>query len=266
MEHIHQIRVSLGLSATPASGDDLAQVPADLDQTFSGVREAQSKLMQAAAALGVSASFKKLPQEMVTDFYRLYPNQDIDQICAKLIEDAPDIKRAETKLKQAERNLDQAKLNLRYCNIYAEIDGAITSTNVNPGNNVVAGQSLMTIQSLHNLWIDANFKKTQLAKLRIGQPVKIETDMYGSHQEFTGRISGFTIQTISLLPPQNATGNLVKTVQRLPVKIELTDYDPDKIPLFVGLSVTPYVYFKESPAGPNAGRLLQPVLAWTKEP
>ena len=106
----------------------------------------------------------------------------------------------------------------------------------------------MTIRSLNDLWIDANFKETQLAKLRIGQPVKIEADMYGSHHEFEGRITGFTMgtgQTLSLLPPQNATGNFVKIVQRLPVQIELTDYDPDKAPLFVGLSVNPYVYFKE---------------------
>jgi membrane fusion protein (multidrug efflux system) len=269
MENIRQIRVGLGLPAIPASGDDLAQVPSDLDQTFSGVREVQGKLMQAAAALGVSGSYSKLPHEMLTDFFNRYPNQDIDQIFAKLIEDAPDIKRAETKLKQADRNLDHAKLNLRYCKIYAEIDGAITSKNVNPGNNVVSGQSVMTIRSLHDLWIDANFKETQLAKLRIGQPVKIEADMYGNHQEFNGRISGFTMgtgQTLSLLPPQNATGNYVKIVQRLPVKIELTDYDPDKIPLFVGLSVTPYVYFKEAPAGPNAGRILQPLLASNKQP
>jgi membrane fusion protein (multidrug efflux system) len=62
-----------------------------------------------------------------------------------------------------------------------------------------------------------------------------------------------------VLPPQNATGNFVKIVQRLPVRIELTDYEPDKIPLFVGLSVVPYVYFKEQPTGPNAGQFLQPL-------
>ena len=245
----------------PPSGDDLAQVPADLDQTFSGVREVQGKLMQAAAALGISGPFNKLPQEMEKDFFSRYPNQDIDQIFAKLLKDAPDIKRAETKLLQAERNLDQAKLNLRYCKVYAEIDGAITSKSVNPGNNVTAGQSVMTIRSLNDLWIDANFKETQLAKLRIGQPVKIEADMYGSHHEFNGRISGFTMgtgQTLSLLPPQNATGNFVKIVQRLPVRIDLIDYDPEKAPLFVGVSVEPVVYFKEQPTGPNAGRVLQP--------
>jgi membrane fusion protein, multidrug efflux system len=269
LEHVHQIRVSLGLPATPKSENELAEVPADLDQTFSAVREVQGKLMEAAATLGVSGSFNKLPHDMEKDFFSRYPNQDIDQIFAKLLQDAPDIKRAQTKLLQAERNLDQAKLNLRYCKVYAEIDGAITGKNVNPGNNVTAGQSLMTIRALNDLWIDANFKETQLAKLRIGQPVKIETDMYGSHCEFQGRISGFTMgtgQTLSLLPPQNATGNYVKIVQRLPVKIELTDYDPDKAPLFAGLSVTPYVYFKEPGTGPNAGRVLQPRLASNKAP
>ena len=85
--------------------------------------------------------------------------------------------------------------------------------------------------------------------------------MYGSRREYEGRITGFTMgtgQTLSLLPPQNATGNFVKIVQRLPVRIELTNYDPDKEPLFVGLSVTPYVYYKEPPTGPHAGDVLQP--------
>ena len=86
--------------------------------------------------------------------------------------------------------------------------------------------------------------------------------MYGSRHEFEGRISGFTMgtgQTLAVLPPQNATGNYVKIVQRLPVRIELTDYDPDKVPLFVGLSVVPYVYYKEQPTGPHAGEMLQPL-------
>ena len=85
--------------------------------------------------------------------------------------------------------------------------------------------------------------------------------MYGSRREFEGRITGFTMgtgQTLSLLPPQNATGNFVKIVQRLPVRIELADYDPDKAPLFAGLSVAPYVYYKEPATGPNAGAVLQP--------
>ena len=85
--------------------------------------------------------------------------------------------------------------------------------------------------------------------------------MYGGRHEFAGRISGFTMgtgQTLSLLPPQNATGNYVKIVQRLPVRIELAGYDPDKAPLFAGLSVVPYVYYKEPATGPHAGAVLQP--------
>ncbi len=136
--------------------------------------------------------------------------------------------------------------------------------NVNPGNNVQAGQALLAVRSLTEIWIDANFKETQLARLRIGQRVRCEVDMYGSRGEFEGRITGFTMgtgQTLSLLPAQNATGNFVKIVQRLPVRVELTDYDSEKAPLFVGLSVTPYVYYKEPPTGPHAGEILQPLAA-----
>jgi membrane fusion protein (multidrug efflux system) len=122
----------------------------------------------------------------------------------------------------------------------------------------------MAVRSLKEIWIDANFKETQLADLRIGQRVRCEVDMFGSRREFAGRITGFTMgtgQTLSLLPAQNATGNFVKIVQRLPVRVELTDYDPDETPLFVGLSVTPYVYYKEPPTGPHAGKILQPLAA-----
>ena len=261
LQAVYEIRASLGLPAKPP-GSDLAEVPDNLKETISAVREVQSKLMQAAAALGVSGPFTKLPNEMLTDFFSRYPNQDIDQIFTELQKNAPDIKKAETKLLQAERNLDQAKLNLRYCKVYAEIDGAVARKSVNPGNNAVAGQSVMTIRSIDDIWIDANFKETQLAKLRIGQRVRCDVDMYGKRQEFEGRITGFTMgtgQTLSMLPPQNATGNFVKIVQRLPVRIELTDYDPEKLPLFVGLSAEPHVYFKEAPTGPNAGKVLQPV-------
>ena len=177
---------------------------------------------------------------MVADFYKRDPEGNIDRIYEKLLKDAPAVKQAEAKLLQAEQNLADAQLNLRYCKVLAEIDGVVTRRNVNPGNNVVAGQSLMAVRSITEIWIDANFKETQLRNLRIGQPVSIDVDMYGRHEEFTGRISGFTMgtgSTLALLPPQNATGNFVKVVQRLPVRIDLIDYDPQKTPLFIGLSV-----------------------------
>src|SRR5262249_23134695 len=103
-----------------------------------------------------------------------------------------------------------------------------------------------------------------LADLRIGQRVRCDFDMYGRRKEFEGRITGFTMGTgesLSILPPQNATGNWVKIVQRLPVRVEFPDYKPDQAPLFVGLSCTVYVYYKEPATGPHAGEMLQPFRA-----
>ncbi len=262
LQAVYAIRVSLGLPAKPASGEDLAQVPPDLDQTFSAVRQALGDLLRSAAAFGYfPASWTATPKEAIAAFYKQDPEGDLNRIYAHLIPQAPAIKQAEAKLRQSQRDLDQAELSLRYCTIVSEIDGVVTGRNVNPGDNVQVGQSLMAVRSVTEIWIDANFKETQLADLRIGQPVRCEVDMYGNRREFEGRITGFTMgtgQTLALLPPENATGNFVKIVQRLPVRIELTNYDPDKAPLFVGLSVVPYVYYKKPPTGPHAGDVLQP--------
>ena len=288
LENAFQIRAGLGLSTKLDSAKEwtavpkeLGETPAKLDQTFSSVRQAAAEVMSAIAPLGVkSSSFDLEPQQILDEFLNRDPDpkgdpaKKIDRIYRGIIKNAPPLVQARAKLLQAERDLDDAKLNFRYCTVYAEIDGVVTRRNVNPGNNVQAGQSLMAIRSLTEIWIDANFKETQLADLRIGQPVKIEADMYGSHQEFDGRITGFTMgtgQTLALLPPQNATGNFVKIVQRLPVKIELFNYDPNDPktkPLFVGLSVTPYVYFRKALVGddPGKGQALQPSMAMTGTP
>jgi membrane fusion protein (multidrug efflux system) len=254
LDNIHQIRVSLGLPAEPENSGDLGQVPPDLEQTFSSVRQAQADLIQSAAELGIVHSVNETPKQMLEEFYKRDPNGDIDKIFAALVPGAPAVKQAEAKLQSAERDLDQAELNLRYCGVIAEIDGVVTRRNVNPGNNVLAGQGLMAVRSLDEIWIDANFKETQLQDLRIGQPVDVYADMYGGRRVFPGRISGFTLgtgSTLALLPPQNATGNFVKVVQRLPVRIELQHYDPDKDPLFIGLSVVPYVYINRPATGPR---------------
>jgi membrane fusion protein (multidrug efflux system) len=202
------------------------------------------------------------PNQAKEIFYKQDPEGNLDRIFSNLIPRAPAVQQAESKRNQASRDLELAKLDLRYCDVTSEIDGVVTRRNVNPGNHVQAGQNVMAVRSLTEIWIDANFKETQLAQLRIGQRVRIEVDTYGRIRDFEGRITGFTMgtgQTLALLPPQNATGNFVKIVQRLPVRIELSDYDPEKAPLFVGLSVVPYVYYKEAPTGPNAGKVLQPL-------
>jgi membrane fusion protein (multidrug efflux system) len=252
---VRQIRASLGLPE--ADRKDLGQVPADIDQTFSSVLQAQAALIESAAQLGVIHSFEEGPTSMVKAFEK---EGDVNSTFARLAADAPDVKQAEAKLEVARRDLDRAELDLRYCDVIAEIDGVVTRRNVNPGDNIQVGQALMAIRSLNEIWVDANFKETQLGDLRIGQPVDLYVDMYGDSRVFKGRISGFTEgtgSTLALLPAQNATGNFVKVVQRLPVRIDIENYDPDKNPLFIGTSVVPYVYFNKPPTGPDAGKFLQ---------
>ena len=257
LAEVYQIRASLGLPAQPDGGGGLGQVPPDLDDTFSSVLEAQAELIQNAAQLGIVPSFHRGPKAMLDWFDKL---GDIDKTYAQFAASAPAVKQAEAKLEAARRDLAQAELNLRYCDITAEIDGVVTRRNVNPGNYVQVGQNLMAVRSLTEVWVDANFKETQLRGLRIGQPVDLRVDMYGGTHTFKGRISGFTEgtgSTLALLPPENATGNFVKVVQRLPVRVDLVDYDADQTPLFVGTSVVPYVYFNRPATGPDAGKFLQ---------
>ena len=257
LAQVYQIRDSLGLPAQPDGGGDLDQVPPDLDETFSSVLQAQAELIQSAARLGVVLSFDQGPKAMLDQFKKL---GDVNSTFARFAANAPAVKQAEAKLEAARRDLAQAELNLRYCDITADIDGVVTRRNVNPGNYVQVGQNLMAIRSLNEIWVDANFKETQLRYLRIGQPVDLHVDMYGGKHVFKGRISGFTEgtgSTLALLPPENATGNFIKVVQRLPVRIDLVDYNADQTPLFIGTSVVPYVYINKSPTGPDAGKFLQ---------
>jgi membrane fusion protein (multidrug efflux system) len=256
LAEVHQIRVSLGLPAQAADGD-LSQVPADLDETFSTVLQAQAELIQSAAQLGIVHSFDQGPKAMLDQFYKL---GDVDTTLSRYAANAPAVKQAEAKLETTKRDLADAELNLRYCDITADIDGVVTRRNVNPGNFVQVGQSLMAVRSLNEIWVDANFKETQLRDLRIGQPVDLNVDMYGGKHVFKGRISGFTEgtgSTLALLPPENATGNFIKVVQRLPVRIDLVDYNADQAPLFIGTSVVPDVHINEQPTGPDAGKFLQ---------
>ncbi len=263
LQQVYAIRAGLGLTTQPAPGKPLDDVPPNLDQDFSTVRQDLAALEQAASQLGYRfVQWNGTPQEVIAQFLKLDAHGNIDNIISYLLAHAPVIAQAQGNLLQAKSDLDQAQLNLSYCDVVSDIDGVVTGRNVNPGDNVQPAQDLMAVRSLTEIWIDANFKETQLADLRIGQRARCDVDMYGSRESFEGRITGFTMgtgETLSLLPPQNATGNYVKIVQRLPVRIELTNYDPDKSPLFVGLSVTPYVYYKEAPSGPHSGDVLQPL-------
>jgi membrane fusion protein (multidrug efflux system) len=141
-----------------------------------------------------------------------------------------------------EARLKTEQLNVGYTMIYAPADGRITKKNVEKGNQVQPGQPLMAVVPLDDVWVVANYKETQLNKVRPGQKVKIKVDTY-SGETFTGKVDSIMAGTgsaFSLFPPENATGNYVKVVQRVPVKIVLDRKDMAGI-LRVGMSVVPTV-------------------------
>jgi membrane fusion protein (multidrug efflux system) len=156
-------------------------------------------------------------------------------------------KGAMAQVAQAQAQLDQAELNLSYTKIVAPVAGIITRKSVELNQNVAAGQNLLTLVSLDDLWVTANFKETQLKHMAAGQTVEIAVDATGKtyHGKVT-QIGGATGSVLSLFPPENATGNYVKVVQRVPVRIDFTDIkdeDPNHL-LRPGLSVEPKVRVK----------------------
>ena len=156
-------------------------------------------------------------------------------------------KQAEAQVQQAQAQLDMAKLNLSYTRIVAPTAGIITRKSVEINQNVAPGQNLLMLVSLEGLWVTANFKETQLRHMSAGQAVEIEVDSTGKtyHGKVT-QIGGATGSVLSLFPPENATGNYVKVVQRVPVRIDFNDLageDPNH-ELRPGLSVEPKVRVK----------------------
>jgi membrane fusion protein (multidrug efflux system) len=142
---------------------------------------------------------------------------------------------------QARAAFREAWINSERNAIVAPISGYVAQRSVQVGARVQPGQPLMTVIPLHDLWIDANFKESQLANVRIGQPAKIESDLYGGSVEFDGRVAGLgagTGSSFALLPPQNASGNWIKVVQRVPVRIALDPKQLERHPLRVGLSTS----------------------------
>jgi membrane fusion protein, multidrug efflux system len=155
---------------------------------------------------------------------------------------------AAAQVAQAQAQLEQAKLNLSYTRIIAPEAGIITRKSVELNHNVSVGQNLMTLVSLDDIWITANFKETQLDHMRAGQPVVITVDAYGG-RKYDGKVTqigGATGSVLSLFPPENATGNYVKVVQRVPVRIDLSDPKQNSDHLLrPGLSVEPKVRVKD---------------------
>lgn len=155
---------------------------------------------------------------------------------------------------QAKASFREAWINAERDAIVAPVGGYVAQRSVQVGSRVQPGQALLTIIALHDLWIDANFKESQLAHIRIGQPAKVESDLYGGGVEYDGKVVGLgagTGSSFALLPPQNASGNWIKVVQRVPVRIALDPQQLEKHPLRVGLSTAVKVDTHE-----RSGRIL----------
>ena len=136
--------------------------------------------------------------------------------------------------------LSNAYLNNVRSKMLAPVDGYVAKRSVQVGQRVQPGVALMAVVPLHQVWVDANFKETQLEHMRIGQPVTLISDVYGGHMEFHGKVQSLGVGTgsaFALLPAQNATGNWIKIVQRIPVRIALDGKELDKSPLRIGLSM-----------------------------
>ena len=208
-------------AAADSSGSQVAEAEA-------GVPAAESKLMQARAAEQQAhaelQSAQTAPQQVLATKARASA--------------------AEAHVQQARANLAQAELNLQYATVKAPIRGVVSRKGINAGQVVQAGQPLLAIVDVDHVWVTANFKETQLRNMRAGQNATVDVDAYGG-REYKGRvdsIAGATGARFSLLPPENATGNFVKVVQRVPVKIALDPgQDPEHL-LRPGMSVTPTVF------------------------
>jgi membrane fusion protein (multidrug efflux system) len=162
--------------------------------------------------------------------------------------------RKQPQVQAAASQLRQAWLNLQRASIVAPVSGYVAQRSVQLGQRVQPGTTLMTIVPLEQIWVEANFKETQLTKMRIGQPVEVRADLYGGSVKYDGKVASLGMGTgsaFSLLPAQNASGNWIKIVQRVPVRIEL---DPKQLadnPLRIGLSMSVDVSIRD-----QAGRML----------
>ena len=221
-QEISQQQYDQATAAAKASAAEVEAARATADAAQQQVTQAQGKLVQAQANWSNANTAPKQMQIMRA--------------------------RATSALAEAQRkkaDLDQAALNLQYTKIVAPVNGIVSNRTVEVGQNVAPGQELMKVINLDDVWITANFKETQLRGMKVGQRVTIDVDANG--KRYNGKvdsIAGASGARFSLLPPENATGNYVKVVQRIPIKIVLDSGSNNDHQLRPGMSVSPKVWIR----------------------
>jgi len=209
---------------------------ANADATSSALKADQEKLEQAERSIDIAKAQLEAAKARVQQAQAgvLAAKADTKQVLMR----QADAQGKVAKVEEARAALETARLNLEYAAIVAPVDGVATHKQVEVGQVVQQGQGLMVVVPLRNVWVTANFKETQLRSMKPGQKAEIHVDTYG--KTFSGHvdsIAGATGAVLSLLPPENATGNYVKVVQRVPVKIVLDPIPQDKAVLRPGMNV-----------------------------
>jgi membrane fusion protein (multidrug efflux system) len=229
-DEVSQQQFDAAVSAADAAKAAADTVRAQITEAEAGIRMAESRQMQATAGEQQARSALQGTQTAP------------EQVTAMRARASS----AQARVEQAKATLAQAELNLAYTVVKSPVKGIVSKKNVNPGQVLQPGQPVMALVQIDDLWITANFKETQLEKMRAGQRVTVDVDATGG-KDLTGHVDSIAAATgarFSLLPPENATGNFVKVVQRVPVKIVLEPgQDPEHL-LRPGMSVTPTVYTK----------------------
>jgi membrane fusion protein, multidrug efflux system len=222
-QEISQQQYDQAIAASKASAAGVDAARATSDGAKQGVTQAEGKLVQAQANWRQANT---APKQM------------------QIIRAKADSALAEAQRKKAD--LDQTQLNLQYTKIVAPVNGIVSNRTVEVGQNVAPGQELMKVINLDDIWITANFKETQLRNMKVGQHVTLEADSNGrEYKAKVESIAGASGARFSLLPPENATGNYVKVVQRIPVKLVLDPGENNDHQLRPGMSVTPKVGIRE---------------------
>jgi len=216
---------------------------ANADATASALNADEQKLVQAQRNVEISSAQLEASKARVLQAQAgvATAHADIKRVAMR----SADAQAKLAKVDQERAQVEAAQLNLGYCSVVAPIDGVVTHKQVEDGQIVQQGQGLMVIVPLQDVWVTANFKETQLRKMRPGQKAYVEVDTYG--KTFSGHvdsIAGATGAVVSLLPPENATGNFVKVVQRIPVKIILDPISASEAVLRPGMNVDATVITK----------------------
>jgi len=223
----------------------IAQARASVVAVTADARRAHDDQVRYQDLVAKAAVSVQSAQKADADYKQITANRDRAEAGAVAAERQLDViatqkQQAQAALAQAVAERDIAKLNVEYTVLRAPVDGTVGNRRARPGAYAQAGTQLLAVVPAHGLWVDANFKEGQVAHLRPGMPVKIEADVLPG-RVFRGRVASLAPATgaqFSVLPPENATGNFTKIVQRVPVRVQLDDADARLGTLRPGLSVT----------------------------